>query len=284
MPIDISYDVFYHHLYKFLQPNDLFSMLLVNRFFFYTYATDSFLEQISKFYLKKYKVEFWDKGNLIYHNSIAGNKSYYQIFLLYYRHFKKTELDCYNQGLTSIPYYPNLEHFDFSYNKIMKIPVEYAGLVKLNCANNKISSLPSNFSNLRILICDRNFLTEIPAEYVNLKELYCRRNQISILPDSLIDLTILDCRQNSLSIIPDSYIELKRLVCGNNRLNFIQPKEKLTILHIDINNIQEIVIGNFPMLKELYCRGNRIKPDSFLSSFVCKLDQNKFLVSATALN
>ena len=138
-----------------------------------------------------------------------------------FRFHNLKELNCENNGITSMPTFPNLKILYCSYNFIVSFPI-LPNIEILCCSNNRITSLPS-FPNLKILDCQGNRLTSLPIS-PNLISLQCCNNRITSIP---------------------SFPNLKKLNCSNNKTTSIMPRnlEKLQCYH---NQIMDF-LGNHPI-------------------------------------
>ena len=163
-------------------------------------------------------------------------------------------VQCRNLNITSIPYYPNLEILDCSYNSIKSLH-NYKKLTQLYCSNNRITRLPK-LPNLIKLICDFNPNINLRLHrHENLKFLDCSNNNLSSVP-IYFKLTNLICSNNNISFL-SGYQDLQILDCSNNNIIYIEAFKNLTYLDCSNNNLEEL--NEYPKLGILSCSYNRLK-------------------------
>lgn len=188
---------------------------------------------------------------------LNNNKElYYKSFdTIPYRYIDEiTTIQCRNLNLTSIPYYPNLEMLDCSYNSI-KLFHNYPKLTELFCSSNRIIKLPK-LPNLIKLICDFNPNINLRLHrHENLKFLDCSNNNLSSVP-IYPKLTNLICCNNNITFM-NGYQDLKILDCSNNNIIYIEGFKNLTYLNCSNNNLVEL--NEYPNLEVLQCSHNRLK-------------------------
>jgi Leucine-rich repeat (LRR) protein len=183
------------------------------------------------------------------------------------------EIDCWaptdiycNVRLTSLPniYFPNLQYFDCSNNKLTLLLVMNLPLLEyFHCHNNQLTALPNmNFPLLEYFHCHNNQLTALPyMNFPNLQEFHCHNNQLTALPDNMNfpNLQSFNCDNNQLSSLPDNmnFPNLQEFSCYSNQLSSLPDNM------------------NFPNLQEFYCSDNQLTslPDNMnfpnLNAFNC---------------
>jgi Leucine-rich repeat (LRR) protein len=121
------------------------------------------------------------------------------------------ELNCENNGITSMPTFPNLKILNCNYNFIISLPI-LLNIETLFCNNNRLTSLPL-LPNLKQLDCQGNRLTSIPS-FPNLKWLQCTNNKItSIMPRNL---ELLHCNNNQITVFLGQIHPIQNLHKLNN--------------------------------------------------------------------
>ena len=166
--------------------------------------------------IKKYDINYEDKGNFIYVMSNTqmgmyvrnGKYDLEQIFLLYYKFYNLITIDCSNRNITSIPIYPHLQYLNCSHNQLTSLPINQM-LASLDCSHNQLTTLPE----IRYLIdldCSYNQLTTLP-KLPNLASLNCRNNLLKTLP-RYPNLVVLNVINNPITDLPDypKLLEMQR--------------------------------------------------------------------------
>ena len=202
-------------------------------------------------------------------------------------------LNCSNNQLTSLPTLPDsIEVVDCYNNKISGSI--YANsrtkLTSLDVSNNpsitlisvgndlalttlgiegctglktlSMSNLPSyDFSNLTLpsaleyFSCYSNGLTSLPALPSSLKILYCHDNQLTSLPALPSGLTDLSCSDNQLTSLPTMPATIETVFAENNQFTKVKINAK--------NNLQNLYVGNNPLLTEINCIDNALRTLDF---------------------
>lgn len=168
-----------------------------------------------------------------------------------------TELNCSNNKLTSIPFYPNLIYLIMSTNRIKNIS-SYNGsslLKYLDCSFNPEFELGISLPN-----CTNIYITDCSLSVLNLdsfpriKILDCENNQLSNLANSstIIELNV----SNNLFSSIANYPNLARLYADHNKLSVVEQFNRLVLLSATHNKIT--LIRSQPKLEKLFGGYNQI--------------------------
>lgn len=92
----------------------------------------SIRNNVYRFYLKKYKVDYEDRGNFIYIKNNVKKEGYNRngvwnwrgLMVLYMKHFRKKKIECPNMNIKSFPIYPNMTEFVGYGNRLSDFPVQ----------------------------------------------------------------------------------------------------------------------------------------------------------------
>lgn len=107
-------------------------------------------------------------------------------------------LNCAQNTLTAIPYFPVLDSLDFGKNKVLSLPLLAQNLVFMNCDSNQLTQLGNLPQQLNMLNCSYNLLNVLPVLPYSLKTLNCSNNSIDELPILPIGLKSLNCENNQI--------------------------------------------------------------------------------------
>ena len=121
-----------------------------------------------------------------------------------------------------------------------------------------MGNVPSfNFSNLTLpsalekFSCDNNNLTALPALPESLKTLYCYNNQLTALPTLPATIETVVVEKNRFTTLKiNAKTNLQNLYVGNNPL--------LTELNCSYNALSALDISGCTALKTLYCNNNQL--------------------------
>ena len=178
------------------------------------------------------------RDKLIYYSSSINICNKYSTVLSYlncyynFHHVKK--VICKNNNLHSLPKFPSsLIYLDCSNNEISNL-CYYPNLKHLNCSKNKLDSLPELSASLIHLDCSYNNLIDIPELPLNLISLLCSSNKIIKLPVLPNKLQILKCSSNNLLELPELPLSMKILLCHENPSLSI-PELPKTIQYINFD-------------------------------------------------
>jgi Leucine-rich repeat (LRR) protein len=185
-------------------------------------------EIVAEIMLKKYEVDYTDRGSLIYKDDDLVN--YYDkdtdtydtpgVFKLYLKYYKMKKLKINgSMRIKTIPILPNLEELYCRSTSLTSLPV-LPNLLKLDCKFNKLSCLPV-LPNLIELRCCRSGLNSLPV-FPKLKVLWCEGNGLSSLPE-LPNLEFLMCTCDKVITLP-ALPKLKTFYSDNNELNAVFVK------------------------------------------------------------
>jgi Leucine-rich repeat (LRR) protein len=173
------------------------------------------------------------------------------------------KLDCSRMGLTELPeslYFPNLTHWDLSWNNLVTLPddLNLPSLRNLDLHQNELQSLPENLNSicpvLRKLNCGFNQLTALPSmdsflQLRELRELHCYNNQIQTLPTlHLPNLKKLGISNNHLTNLPENMFlpMLQDLSCQNNPLESLpQNMDFPELINFDVPFIRPVLPSGF---------------------------------------
>lgn len=148
-----------------------------------------------------------------------------------------TELDCSNNNLKSIPFYPKLTFLNISFNKVTELNDYHdSDLNYLDCSFNPIMIL-----SLCLPICKHLYANDTKLCNINLSQF--KR------------LKFLDCSNNNLSEI-DTSDSLSELNVQNNKIIVLPPFSKLNVLMIDNNFLTNLM--TYPVLKILNASHNKL--------------------------
>lgn len=197
------------------EPAEIQKLCLSNKY--YNSLCKTYREHISKTLLKRYQVRYKNPGNFIYiMNKVKYDpeRSFHDIYKLYFKFYNNTGIDCDNKKIRSIPFYPNVKSLNCNSNLLKSLP-PLQKVETLNCRFNKLTSLPE-LPNVKILNCAGNQLMSLP-ELPKVTSLYCGNNQLRSLPE-LPNVVHLSCGSNQLMSLPN-LPKLKTLVNRNNPMN-----------------------------------------------------------------
>jgi hypothetical protein len=180
-----------HILIDYVSPNDVLKISKINEKL--SDYCKMYPEIIAELALKKYGVDYKDRGNLIYINKnfddyCTENDSedifdLNKIYLLYLKWYNKEIIDCRDKNITSVPQLPNLRAFNCDLNLLTSLPV-FPKLTHLCCTENLFETLSELHLNLESLSCSTNSPDSSPSS-PRLRRLDYRVNEITSLPDFL---------------------------------------------------------------------------------------------------
>jgi len=177
----------------------------------------------------------------------------------------------------------SIEHIDFSYNKIIKLPEfkELPLIKNLTLKSNRLRLIPASIGSLHSLEnlnLRNNMLTELPSSFGSLRSLKIldlHGNKFnSILINLNKSIKELELGWNNFTRVPDGIkplISLEKLGMGGNKLNLIPDwfgsYQNLKELDLYDNKIMELPdsIGSLRSLNYLNLRNNHLVnlPESF---------------------
>ena len=176
-------------------------------------------------------------------------------------------LDCYGNGLTSLPNLPkSLNGLFCHYNKLKILPELPNSLKYLYCDNDQLISLPNLPSSLEILCCSYNKLTSLPNLPNSLRKLICSNNKLTSLPKLPDSLEILNFRNNKLTSLSNLPNSLQELRCQNNQLTSL-PDFSHFDQKINLGFNQDSPISYIPYNKNIelddYSSDNKINIEGY---------------------
>jgi len=185
-----------------------------------------------------------------------------------------TQLNCANNNLKSIPFYPKLLFLNISHNKVIELnDYHNSDLDYLDCSFNQNINL-----NIHLKSCKHLYINDVKLSNLKLSRfqtlhfLDCSNNNLSELDssDSLIELNV---ENNHLTRLP-SFSELSVLMIDNNFLTHLITYPKLTILNASHNKL--IKIGNQPQLTKIIASYNVISSIGHMPNLeIIELDNNR---------